>query len=365
MYWFTLWDRFQNHLLGEWKAIPEEEAKQSRYYGFWGWLLFFYVMAVFGIIGDLLDIFAPEIDEETGLTAFQEQLKYYGGDANLTWAVMLLQDALLLPFLVLAPIKHRLMPKVVIWCMWIGVIFMAATIDRPGNVDAAILNVAGAATGAALFTWYYMGSRRVNVTYLHRIRLTQSKFQQRKEQYRSGRAFTAFTLEDVKSNSLTESYSMAKAKLWRRRIASIALILPLVALVKSLIIIGFGNTLGIPYAKYYFEPYVIILTYFAFIYGNAPFIVLSIIAKKKLIVKSRDLNATKFAIIGSAIALLVLYLPLSVLFPVFFFITVPGDVVDVAEVLSYFWVLSGPLGFIGWYVGRLIWHLWAKRSRKS
>jgi len=368
VFWLHLWDRLQNHFSVKWKTVTEDEAKQSRYYGLWGWLLVIYILDAGGLISDFLDIFASEIVEETGLTVFQEQLKFYDGNANLTRVMMLYQNALMLPFLVLAPIKHRLTPKAAIWGMWIGVFIFAATSSSLAYDAVAVLE-----TG--LFTWYFMQSERVNVTYLHRVPLTQSKFHERREQYRSGRAFTPFTLEDiksapftledVKSSSLTESYSMAKAKLWRRRIASIALILPLVALVKSLIIIGFGNTFGIHYAEYYFEPYVIILTFFACIYGNSPFIVLSIIAKKKLIVKRRDLNVTKFAIVGSAIALLVLYLPLYVLSPFFFLITEPRDVVDLSKVFSYFWVPSGPLGFIGWYVGRLIWHLRTKRFRKS
>lgn len=73
------------------------------------------------------------------------------------------------PFLVLAPLRHSVTPKVWIGCNWMNVIVFVAALNIPGRADEIIGFVALAVVGASLMTWYVLHSKRVNVTYLNRV----------------------------------------------------------------------------------------------------------------------------------------------------------------------------------------------------
>ncbi len=153
-------DPLRNLLSKEWKVVSREEARRSPYYGLWGWLLLFYIMALFGFVDVLISAVSvpdPSIVET------------YGGDVGVMRAVSLIYAALTVPFLILAPMKHRLTPKLWIAWNWISVIIYAETIDFPGRIDEMILRVGAVVVMAALMTLYILISKRVNVTYLNRI----------------------------------------------------------------------------------------------------------------------------------------------------------------------------------------------------
>jgi len=165
VYWFDLWNRLQKRLFREWKTVPEDEAKRSRYYGFWGWLLFFYILAVNGLSANLLFLFGVE-DE-----ARQLQLEAYGGNVSLLQGVLLIHSALTIPFLVLAPLKHRLMPKLWIWCIWIALFVGLAA---PEKHEILLWYAAAGVPTILLLTWYILNSKRVGATYLSRVPLKES-----------------------------------------------------------------------------------------------------------------------------------------------------------------------------------------------
>ena len=98
----------------------------------------------------------------------------FDGSAGMTPVVSLVTAALQIPFLILVPIKHPPMPNVDIACTWIQV---AIILPFLMNLDASSGLPASVATTisvvivvmAALWTWYLLGSKRVNVTYRNRV----------------------------------------------------------------------------------------------------------------------------------------------------------------------------------------------------
>ena len=167
-------DRFllRNPFVKNWKPVSPDEAKAHRYYGFRGWLLALYLGCSYGFVVNLLGIFAPGFLADLGLASPQaerDMAAAYGESFGLSQTIPLMQDVLVLPFLVLAPLKHPLMPKAVIWSMWISAALFVATVDTPGTMDHALTMIVFIVGITALMTWYLLCSKRVNVTYLHRI----------------------------------------------------------------------------------------------------------------------------------------------------------------------------------------------------
>ena len=151
---------FPNLLSKEWKVVSKEEARRSPYYGFGGWLLLFYIWILSSWVLNL-----PQV----ATVPDRSFVAWYGGDVGVTRAVLLSYQAMFLPFLILAPMKHRLMPRLWIAGIWINVAILATTIDRPGQSDRTISLVALVVAISALMTWYILSSKRVNVTYLNRV----------------------------------------------------------------------------------------------------------------------------------------------------------------------------------------------------
>jgi len=91
---------------------------------------------------------------------------------NPSFGIVWLHLALNLPFLLMAPMKARLMPVVSIACYWVGI---AISLGSFGTMPGPLMNVSILARVAfwvawgVVFTLYLLRSRRVNVTYLHRV----------------------------------------------------------------------------------------------------------------------------------------------------------------------------------------------------
>ena len=181
-------------------AVSEQQAKTSPYYGFDGWLVVFYVYAVWTCVSSLAAVFAFM---QFGRVATEFGTFDLGG----LQVLMAVRVVTLLPFLVLTPLKHRLMPMAVIGCEWINVV--VASILTPSVWTSMLEGMLGmmfavaeqgpAAQGfppfpgqfagmmelfvqagiwqtillgiamTALFTWYLLASKRVNATYRHRL----------------------------------------------------------------------------------------------------------------------------------------------------------------------------------------------------
>jgi hypothetical protein len=146
-----------------WRQMFPEHAAAHRLYGLRGWLLAFYVStaAVFLLgVYDAISGFREEVLDEVLPTPLQ---------LGAVKAMKLVWSALLLPFLVLVPMRHRQMPVVSIVCLWASVLVgLGALIAQPPALVGMIpLPVAAL---ACILTWYLISSERVNVTYRLRTR---------------------------------------------------------------------------------------------------------------------------------------------------------------------------------------------------
>ena len=156
MYLEYLW----NLLSKDWRPVSREEATRHRYCGLRGWLLVLYVVAAYGVVTYSIDAMSPHNGKYYGT---------YGERPEVIRGVLLMSAVAHLPLLILGPLKHRLMPRLWIAGMWISAITSIAAYDMPGRLDSLILGIAMTIVGTALLTWYVLHSKRVNVTYLHRV----------------------------------------------------------------------------------------------------------------------------------------------------------------------------------------------------
>lgn len=140
-----------------WRDIPPQAAKLERLYGLGGWLGLLYAVHAAGAVIAVLILADSALDP--GLA--EDDL-----DARLLNAVLAL--AVCAPFLVLAPLKHPLMPAATIAAHWIGLVGCGALFGLPAAAGDYVASIAHGAL-AVLFTWYLLRSKRVNVTYRHRI----------------------------------------------------------------------------------------------------------------------------------------------------------------------------------------------------
>lgn len=143
-----------------WKTVSREEAEAHELYGFKGWLLLFWVIALIGIVQNAATFFMPDVES---------QYRQMGIEPSVVYAGMVLGIIGYLPLIVLAPMKHPSMPKIV-------QISLVATFVIGAGINLTQLPIAVAASGLAfgavfltLVILYFRKSKRVNVTYLHRV----------------------------------------------------------------------------------------------------------------------------------------------------------------------------------------------------
>lgn len=139
-----------------WTPVEREEAEKDRYYGFGGWLLALYIAILLYLLA-WLPVF------------FLETPASWERDYFLAWIVA--RAVLWLPFLILAPLEHPLMPPLTIAAMWIA-LPVTWTIGAMGSHSHPITWIPEMVIGvgfAALATWYFRSSRRVNATYRCRV----------------------------------------------------------------------------------------------------------------------------------------------------------------------------------------------------
>ena len=142
-----------------WTAVTEDEARLHPLYGFGGWLYALYAVELFGLAMTIYSLL--RVVQLAGV----DQLLH--PSMGFVWLHLLLG----LPFLVLAPMLARAMPVVSIICYWAGTLLGLRLFFLPGlHLDVMILApmLFWAAWGV-VFTVYLVRSRRVNVTYLHRV----------------------------------------------------------------------------------------------------------------------------------------------------------------------------------------------------
>lgn len=147
--------------MAAWTNVTEAEARENKLYGFGGWLYAFYAYAIVECFLPMIGVFG----EGRGLETM------YGAD-NLAMMrmVMAANMVLPLPFLILAPLKHPLMPIATIITFWASAILFLAAMTIGGVALQTILIVVSLnALTAAAYTLYVLRSERVNVTYKHRV----------------------------------------------------------------------------------------------------------------------------------------------------------------------------------------------------
>ena len=141
----------------DWKDVSLEEAEQNKYYGLGGWLLVFYVIAVIAFLATFLNL--------ANVDAFKQ---LYGDAYGIMLVVSIIQGLLILPFIILTPKKSPLMPKATISAYWFS-IALTAIAGMITNPSAMLPQLLVGVIFVALFSWYLRNSKRVNVTYLHRV----------------------------------------------------------------------------------------------------------------------------------------------------------------------------------------------------
>ena len=152
---------FQMH----WKEISAEEAKSHSAYGFSGGL---YIVYVLSILWTLHSVYIVFFDAEYTLA-------HLYGYENLTMVdfVSFVQILLTIPFLLLAPRLISVTPQVSValfsvnWMVWFTF----------GMLVPSAVTVSLIVTLVTLYmVLYLMVSNRVNVTYLHRQRISFGSF---------------------------------------------------------------------------------------------------------------------------------------------------------------------------------------------
>ena len=148
----------------QWTPVAADQARAHRHYGFGGWLYLLYGFAFIRVLMNLNNIFGPQMGM---IGMYGEQ------NVPIMHVVMAFQTLCILPFLVLAPLKHELMPKVVMVGYGLGVLgFLTGLLfltEFPTDRFIAVLINHGLT--AALYSWYMGQSKRVNVTYRFRVRV--------------------------------------------------------------------------------------------------------------------------------------------------------------------------------------------------
>jgi len=148
----------------QWISLPPEDARLHRLYGFRGWLIAIYVLVLVLFLLDLRSI--------TGDSAMMKMMFETEAQVAVIRWVMIFECVALLPFLVLTPLKHSVMPTAAL----AG--FAAFTLLRPLAVlllidikPVKIMAVSGNhLVLGAVFIAYVLLSKRVNVTFRHRVK---------------------------------------------------------------------------------------------------------------------------------------------------------------------------------------------------
>jgi hypothetical protein len=146
-----------------WRQLVPQDQVAHRYYGMRGGLLALYIATLAMFAYGAYDIVAGFSEEVIGATTPTP------AQIGFAMALKLVRTALLLPFLIMAPLGHRQTPAITISCLWgsVAISMLGLAAVPPPLVGAAPVALA---VLAAIMTWYLITSERVNVTYRRRTR---------------------------------------------------------------------------------------------------------------------------------------------------------------------------------------------------
>jgi len=143
----------------KWRTLSHTEAQQRDKYGFGGWLIAFYILALFLVSWHLSSLAGGA----------QGLMRMYETPDNVAKMQITLGIKVLLwiPFLVLTPMKQPLMPAATVTCIGAMVLIEGVTVlfflDL-SPVKTVVINVFNLVILVS-YTAYLMRSERVNLTY--------------------------------------------------------------------------------------------------------------------------------------------------------------------------------------------------------
>ena len=146
-----------------WRKLTESEAKQHPLYGFGGWLATLCALSVCCLLYATIILSAG-----------------WGRSDGWTRLGMIAWTLIYLPFLILGPRLHPNLPAAAAVCAWINPFIVLVTgfrviisVKAPSLAFLAPMEAfVGGLIFAIVFQWYLVRSKRVNVTYRHRVRMT-------------------------------------------------------------------------------------------------------------------------------------------------------------------------------------------------
>lgn len=159
----------------DWQRLSINEAEAHPLYGVKGWLRIFLIFFVVVGVAGVAQVFTPEPKGFATLFGpFARQVHYVDTFAGLVLAVVAVMGLYKSPLfgtLIVPALLMRFFVTVIAAAGFHGELVRdraAAGADAP-LVDSILLAVIVGAILCALFSWYFLRSRRVNVTYRYRV----------------------------------------------------------------------------------------------------------------------------------------------------------------------------------------------------
>ncbi len=171
----------------QWRHVSPEEARQHPLYGIKGWLLFFMILIIIGLVFQVYSLlFTGPGDTIVG----DVEVSINAGYASIMNVITIVLYAVVL---FMAFSCNQSFPMVAIAALWIGVVLnvigmmvfptmvtisgggpqMRAELQERINQtmnQSVYIGLIISIVIAALLTWYFLSSKRVNVTYRHRVK---------------------------------------------------------------------------------------------------------------------------------------------------------------------------------------------------
>jgi len=149
-----------------WKRLSESDARAHKLYGVKGWLLVILILMALGALNALVTLFT-----------YSELRTLYGAYAPVSAILSILLGLIYAAIAVAGFLKDDRFPAYAIQMLYVimvlAVINMVAVwVLAPAEVGK-MSGVIGGVVGlvqSGLFLWYFKASKRVNVTYFHRVR---------------------------------------------------------------------------------------------------------------------------------------------------------------------------------------------------
>jgi hypothetical protein len=148
----------------QWQNISPEEARSKNRFGFGGWLIGFYIYALFLVGWHLSSL----LGDGSGMLMMFETPE----NVAKMRVVLMIKTVLWIPFLVLTPLRHRLMPMASMACLVAATLIDSFAVTFLLELDQTkVLAIDGFnLLILTVYAVYLTRSKRVNLTYRLRER---------------------------------------------------------------------------------------------------------------------------------------------------------------------------------------------------